>query len=102
MLNQGDIMSSLDTQVGGNHYKDMAIQPIEYITANKLGYREGNIVKYISRHKTKGGIEDIKKIIHYCNMILESEYPIVVGNNLEPTADIDTIREHMECGNCED
>jgi hypothetical protein len=46
-------MSALDKQIGGSHYKDMAIQPIEYIHKNGLGFCEGNIVKYITRWKTK-------------------------------------------------
>ena len=62
-------------QVGGQHYRDMAIQPIDYIMDNKLGYAEGNVIKYISRHKTKNGAEDIKKAIHYCQFILNSQYP---------------------------
>ena len=46
--------SSLEKQVGGNHYKDCAIQPIEYIEKNNLTFCEGNIVKYVTRHRTKG------------------------------------------------
>lgn len=57
-------------QVGGNHYQ-LPIQPIDYIVKNKLGYREGNVVKYVTRHKDKNGAEDIKKAIHYLEMILE-------------------------------
>ena len=64
----------LDVQTGGSHYKDTAIQPIEYIHANNLGFIEGNIVKYITRHKAKNGIEDIKKIKHYCDLLIELEY----------------------------
>jgi len=67
-------MSALDTQAGGNHYKDLAIQPVEYIQANGLDYLQGNVVKYITRHKSKNGAEDIKKAIHYCQLILELEY----------------------------
>lgn len=67
-------MSALDTQAGGSHYKNLAIQPVEYIQANGLDYLQGNIVKYITRHKTKNGAEDIKKAIHYCQLILELEY----------------------------
>jgi len=63
-----------DTQVGGNHYQDMAIQPIDYIVQNELGYLEGNVIKYVSRHKAKAGRQDIEKAIHYCQMILEMEY----------------------------
>jgi len=61
-------------QVGGTHYKDCAIMPIEYITKNNLDFLEGNVVKYITRHKLKGGEEDIKKVIHYANLILEYHY----------------------------
>ena len=57
-------------QIGGDHYK-LPIQPIEYIVKNNLGYREGNVIKYVTRYKNKGGVEDIKKAIHYLEMILE-------------------------------
>ena len=64
-------MSALNKQEGGDHYK-LAIQPIEYITANNLDFIRGNIVKYATRDKN--GAEDIKKIIHYCELLLELEY----------------------------
>jgi hypothetical protein len=64
----------LANQVGGNHYKDMKIQPIEFITANNLGFIEGNVVKYICRHEAKNGAEDIKKVIHYCELLLQTKY----------------------------
>ena len=60
--------------MGGNHYRDFKIMPIEFISKNKLDFLEGNIVKYISRHRNKNGAEDIKKIIHYAELILELEY----------------------------
>jgi hypothetical protein len=66
-------MSALEKQVGGSHYKDMAIQPIEYIHKNGLGFCEGNIVKYITRWKTKNGIEDLKKVIHYAELLIQME-----------------------------
>jgi len=66
-------MSAKDKQVGGNHYKDMPIQPIEYIIKNGLGFCEGNVVKYITRYNSKGGIEDIEKALHYCELLLESK-----------------------------
>lgn len=68
------LKSALKKQTGGQHYKDKAIQPIEYIHANKLGFCEGNVVKYITRHKEKNGAEDIRKVIHYCELLLELEY----------------------------
>lgn len=64
-------MSANGGQIGGTHYKKNAIQPWDYIIANDLGYLEGNIVKYISRWKEKGGIEDLRKIIHYAQKLIE-------------------------------
>ena len=57
-------------QEGGTHYL-MPIQPIEYIRKNNLGWFEGNVIKYVSRHDKKNGAEDIKKAIHYLEMILD-------------------------------
>lgn len=68
------VPNALDVQVGGSHYKDCAIQPIEYIHANKLGFAEGNVVKYITRHRQKHGADDVRKVIHYCQLLLELEY----------------------------
>lgn len=68
------VPNALDVQVGGTHYKDCAIQPIEYIHANKLGFAEGNVVKYITRHRQKHGADDVRKVIHYCQLLLELEY----------------------------
>jgi hypothetical protein len=56
-------------QVGGDHYLKCKIQPIKYIMANNLGYCEGNIVKYITRWRDKGGIEDLDKIIQYVEFL---------------------------------
>ncbi len=61
-------------QVAGDHYSSQEIEPIEYTIANNLGYCEGNVVKYITRHKLKGGKEDILKAMHYLQFILEYEY----------------------------
>ncbi len=66
-------MSALDVQVGGSHYKDKAIQPIEFIHANKLGFIEGSIVKYITRWREKGGVKDLEKIKHYVDLLIELE-----------------------------
>ena len=62
-----------DKPIGGDHYKKCKIQPIEYIHANGLGFIEGCIVKYISRWRDKGGLEDIRKIKHYCDLLIELE-----------------------------
>jgi hypothetical protein len=68
----------LDVQVGGAHYKNMKIQPVEFITTNGLSFLEGNAIKYVCRHKVKGGRQDIEKAIHYLQLILETEYTNVV------------------------
>jgi len=57
--------------INPNHYTDMVISPREYNIANKLGWDEGNVIKYVSRHQTKNGREDIEKAIKYCQLILE-------------------------------
>ena len=72
-LNLEYLMESLKGQVGGSHYKDMAIQPIEYIVKNNLPYIDGNIIKYVSRWRAKNGIEDLRKARHYLDMLIESE-----------------------------
>ena len=64
-------MTANAMQVGGNHYKGKAIQPWDYIASNNLGYLEGNIVKYVSRWQSKGGIEDLKKAMHYLTKLIE-------------------------------
>ena len=63
-----------EKQIGGSHYNNKAIQPIDYILENKLGYCEGNVIKYVTRHKDKNGAEDIKKAIHYLQFILANDY----------------------------
>lgn len=65
----------LNTQVGGNHYKDLAIQPAEFVMANKIPWAEGNAIKYIVRHRNKNGREDLEKAKHYIDMIIAREYP---------------------------
>mgnify|MGYP003313121246 FL=1 len=65
---------SLDKQVDGTHYKGMKIQPAHFINENHLEFAEGNAIKYICRHKSKGKSKDIEKAIHYLEMILERDY----------------------------
>ena len=57
-------------QVGGKHYM-LEIQPIDFIVKNNIPFREGNVIKYVTRHKEKNGKQDIEKAIHYLQMILE-------------------------------
>jgi hypothetical protein len=66
--------SALDKQISGNHYKGCKIQPVEYIQANELDYLQGNVIKYVTRHKLKNGKADIEKAIHYLELILELQY----------------------------
>ena len=57
-----------DRQVGGKHYKTFRIQPYEFISKNNLNFFQGNVVKYVCRYKDKNGIQDLEKIIHYCEL----------------------------------
>jgi hypothetical protein len=66
-------MTAFDDQIGGTHYKHMMLQPTEYIMANNLGWCEGNVIKYISRWRSKGGIDDLRKVIHYTQILIEAE-----------------------------
>ena len=66
--------SALETQVGGNHYKDLKIQPIEFIHANNIPFCEANAIKYLCRWRNKNGRQDLEKAIHYINLLIELEY----------------------------
>ena len=66
-------MTALQQQVGGDHYRAKGIQPIEYIHANNLGFCEGNVVKYVTRWKDKGGEDDLRKAIHYLELLIQLE-----------------------------
>lgn len=68
-------MKALEKQEGGNHYKQYAIQPIEFIFKNNIGFIEGNVIKYVCRHKEKNGKQDLQKAIHYLEMLIELNYP---------------------------
>ncbi len=65
--------SPLQQQIGGDHYRKRAIQPIQFILANGLGFCEGNVVKYVTRWKDKGGLADLKKARHYLDFLIEQE-----------------------------
>ena len=69
-------MSALDTQEGGSHYKDMAIQPVTFIVKNNIPFLEGNVIKYVCRHANKNGAQDIDKAIHYLQLIKELHYAV--------------------------
>lgn len=67
------VVSVLDKQVGGNHYKQFPIQPVEFINANNLSYMQGNVIKYVVRYPFKNGIADLEKAKHYIEMLIEFE-----------------------------
>ena len=60
-------------QIGGNHYKDMKIQPLDFIIQNEIPYIEGNIIKYVSRYKAKNGLQDLEKAMHYLEILIDNE-----------------------------
>lgn len=72
MTDMNTTTNPLDMQVGGSHYKDMKIQPVEFIMANNLGFCEGNIIKYTCRYSKKGGKQDLEKVKHYVDLLLQS------------------------------
>ena len=69
-----EVYKALDIQVGGGHYKDMKIQPIEFCHANNIGAAEGAAIKYICRHRFKNGRVDLEKAIHTLQVLIELEY----------------------------
>jgi hypothetical protein len=66
-------MNALEKQVAGDHYKGMKIQPVEYIHANNIPFLEGNVIKYVSRWRSKNGIADLEKAKHYIELLIELE-----------------------------
>ena len=65
--------TALATQVGGSHYKDMPIQPVEFITKNKIGFLEGCVIKRVCRWRAKDGLQDLRKAIHEIELLIEME-----------------------------
>jgi len=63
-----------EKQVNGSHYKQMAIQPSEFIVRNNIGWYEGNAIKYLCRHSKKGGKVDLEKAIHYIELAIQEYY----------------------------
>lgn len=70
-------------QVGGEHYKSLPIQPVEFIHANRLPFIEGNCVKYLCRWREKGGLRDLEKVRHYIDLLIELEVKSGVANSKE-------------------
>lgn len=74
MVQQTSSKSPLDVQVGGGHYKDFPIQPVEFCYHNGIPFIEGNIIKYVTRHRFKNGKQDLEKAIHFLQLLIEMEY----------------------------
>lgn len=66
--------TSLECQVGGDHYKNLAIQPVEYCFRNNIPAIESSIIRYATRHRDKNKAQDVEKIIHYAKILLQLEY----------------------------
>ena len=64
-------VSALSTQVGGAHYREMKIQPIEFIHANNIPFIEANVIKYVCRWRVKNGVADLEKARHYIDLLIE-------------------------------
>ena len=79
-MEEDEVFNALEKQVAGSHYKDLPIQPVEYIHANGIGFFEGNVIKYVTRWRDKGGIADLEKAKHYIELLIELENKNVVGN----------------------
>jgi hypothetical protein len=93
----------LSTQVGGDHYKSLPIQPTEFCQRNGLGHCESSVVKYVCRHRRKGGRQDLEKAIHYLQILLELEYPESKASepkeDLEPRMPAPKLPTFDACGN---
>jgi hypothetical protein len=74
-ISKGGAMSALDKQIGGSHYKNFKIQPIEFTTRNGLGFIQGDVIKRICRYNLPGGkqLQDLEKIIHEVQILIEIE-----------------------------
>ena len=83
-------------QVGGSHYKDMVMQPSEFINKNKLQFAEGNAIKYICRHAHKGEVQDLEKAKHYIDMIIERDYPLIPMTEEEEYRNAGITKEEAE------
>jgi hypothetical protein len=68
------VSKAMSYQIAGGHYSSMKIQPVEYCMANNLNVCESKVIKYISRHRSKNGAEDLRKAKHFIDLLLELEY----------------------------
>ena len=89
-------MSTYDKQVGGSHYKKMKIQPSKFVIENELLFPEGNVIKYICRHRFKNGKEDLEKAVHFIEMIIERDYKLIPMTEEEEYRNADITKEEAE------
>ena len=92
----GDKMSAYDKQVGGSHYKKMKIQPSKFVIENELLFPEGNVIKYICRHRYKNGKEDLEKAVHFIEMIIERDYKLIPMTEEEEYRNAGITKEEAE------
>ena len=88
------ILSALDVQVGGTHYKSLKIQPMEYSMANNLDACQHTAIKYVTRHSFKGGLEDLEKAKHAIDMLIDFTYnvPSSLQNHTITPTEPDEVR----------
>lgn len=75
---------NLTVQVGGDHYKNMPIQPVEFIVANDLSFLQGNVIKYVCRYQSKGGLQDLEKARHYLDMLIDQSRGMLLDSPSKP------------------
>lgn len=81
----GTSITANETQIGGNHYKSCPIEPWDYISRNNIPYLEGNVIKYVTRWREKGGLADLEKAQHYLQKVIELHKEGVEGYGIKPT-----------------
>ena len=89
-------MSAYDKQIGGSHYKKMKIQPSKFVIENELLFPEGNVIKYICRHRFKNGKEDLEKAVHFIEMIIERDYSKIPMTEEEEYRNAGITKEEAE------
>lgn len=85
---------SMGKQEGGTHYKDYIIQPIEFIYANNIPFIEGNVIKYVMRHRYKNGLQDLLKAKHYIDLLIDFEYNQTLENENQRLTQATQCGEH--------
>jgi hypothetical protein len=91
--------NALKTQIGGNHYSSMAIQPAEFIIQNNLDFCQGNVIKYVTRFRAKNGIQDLDKAIHYIEMLkdqLRIEQEVMEAVKFAESLELETEEQMQE------